>query len=373
MAGILTDTADVLHKMNIHVFPIESIYSSEFFKFLDKWFDTKNDVFIIRKRRDLFSYSGNIKILYIDNAFKLVFILLPKIVRYRNVHFHYLPTNISVIFWFFTLVFVKKMEWFLWGADIYSVINRPVNLYSRFISFFRRRLVRKINVIACPVDGDYEAVIKTYETKADYRHIIYPIPGVFAYLEESAKKTGTPGKTKKILIGNSATPTNQHIEVLENLSHLREEDIEIICPLIGEEEYGKMVKEYGMKVFGEKFKSFTCFLSLEEYMKMLADVDVAIMNHNRQQGLGNILPLLYYGKKVYMKDSISSFRYLKNLGVQVYNVNDIKEKDCSGLVHMDDTVRKRNHLIIKEELSLQNYLKLWKDIFLLKDRKPSIL
>lgn len=55
---------------------------------------------------------------------------------------------------------------------------------------------------------------------------------------------------------------------------------------------------YGINLFGDNFILLTEFLSPEEYAKILANVDVAIFAHRRQQALGNILALIYIGKKV---------------------------------------------------------------------------
>jgi len=45
-------------------------------------------------------------------------------------------------------------------------------------------------------------------------------------------------------------------------------------------------------IFREKFKPLVDFIPFDEYLNLLAKVDIAIFNHKRQQTMGNITTLL---------------------------------------------------------------------------------
>ncbi|MBA7569112.1 hypothetical protein ES708_10850 [subsurface metagenome] len=120
--------------------------------------------------------------------------------------------------------------------------------------------------------------------------------------------------------------------------------------------------QYGNKIFGENFSPILDFLTQEEYAKVLSNIDVAIMNHKRQQGLGTIFILLLLGKKFYIRSDVTSYYYLRGLGVKVYDTKTIYDNDLKGILSYDDLIRENNYQIIKKEVSLSNYLKLWSEI-----------
>src|SRR5690606_3405679 len=99
--------------------------------------------------------------------------------------------------------------------------------------------------------------------------------------------------TVNILVGNSADPSNNHLEILDKLLPYKDADIQIYTPLsYGDQDHAKLVSEYGKKLFSEKFSPVTDFMKEENYLNFLCSIDIAIFNHKRQQGMGNITTLL---------------------------------------------------------------------------------
>jgi hypothetical protein len=93
-----------------------------------------------------------------------------------------------------------------------------------------------------------------------------------------------------------------------------------------------MVEKKGMQIFGDKFQAVKDFLPAGQYIKMLRDVDVVVMYHNRTQAAGNILAFLRMGKKVFLKCESSIFPLLENLGVKVFDANKINEMPWAAFV-----------------------------------------
>lgn len=158
------------------------------------------------------------------------------------------------------------------------------------------------------IKGDYELAQEWYGAKGKYYYsFMYPSNLYKEYYLKKVEKD--PGKTY-IQVGNSACETNEHVEVFEKLLKYKGENIEIICPLSysGKEEYIKQVVETGYKTFGkEKFTPIVDFMIFDQYLELLAKVDIAIFNHKRQRGLGNITTLLGLGKKVYIREEITTY------------------------------------------------------------------
>lgn len=105
-----------------------------------------------------------------------------------------------------------------------------------------------------------------------------------------------------ILVGNSATYTNNHLEAFELLSLMGIKNKEIICPLsYGSDKYKNEICKIGEDFFGCQFHALTGFMPIEEYINTLSSCSIVIMNHIRQQALGNIIIMLYLGAKVFLK------------------------------------------------------------------------
>jgi hypothetical protein len=209
--------------------------------------------------------------------------------------------------------------------------------------------------------GDYELAQKWYGAKGTYYYsFMYPSNLYKEYDLKNVEKE--PGKTY-IQVGNSACETNEHIAVFEKLSKYKNAHIEILCPLSysGKEEYIKQVIEAGYKIFSkDKFSPITDFMPFDKYLELLAKVDVAIFNHKRQRGLGNITTLLGLGKKVYIREEITTWKFCIDHDLKVYSANgnydDLFDK-------IDSKDKQKNIKIIKNEFSEKKLVEDWDVIF----------
>ncbi len=124
-----------------------------------------------------------------------------------------------------------------------------------------------------------------------------------------------------VLVGNSATPTNNHISALEILAKINvSRSIKILCPLnYGDLEYGALVAKKGLELFGESFIPMTQYMSKDEYFSLFKRVDVVVMNQIRTQGAGNVIFALNNGKKVFMHPQNTQYRQFKEDGYIVYD------------------------------------------------------
>lgn len=236
----------------------------------------------------------------------------------------------------------KKSYWIMWGGDFYFP-ERQTEL--------RKRAIHNVGNVITGILGDYELIKEWYGSTAT-------LYSCFAYPSNVVKiRDCPPSSTKRVLVGNSANPSNNHIEVFEKIKHL--EDIEVICPLsYGGEESAKHIIQAGKSIFGNRFIPILEFMPLEDYNNMLASVDLAIFNHNRQQGLGNILTLLGYGKKVYIRDDITSWRFFSQKNIKVFSFN----KDKIDFNFSED-VKNKNKYIMKDQFSTDKLIQDWSKIF----------
>lgn len=228
------------------------------------------------------------------------------------------------IYSIFPLIFqpwiLKKCYWVIWGGDLYSHVTDPQTPKWHIVDFLKKIIIPRIGHIVTHIKGDYELAQKWYGAKGQWHDC-------FMYPSNVFKKSGTtpaPHQGTNILLGNSATPTNNHMNAFQKLRPYANEDIRIYCPLsYGDNEYANEIEEVGSRIFGDKFIAIREFMPHEKYLDILAKIDIGIFNHSRQQAVGNISTLLGLGKAVFINRNVTTFSMLKSLGVEIFDIEDL--------------------------------------------------
>ena len=233
----------------------------------------------------------------------------------------------------------------MWGGDFY---------FPEKQSWLKKEIIKRMGHFITYIKGDYELVKQWYGASGEYHEC-------FMYPSNLYKTYDIPVKlhdTVNIQIGNSADPTNNHLEILEKLERYRDENIKIYAPLsYGNMEYAQMVANKGEEIFGNKFIAMLDFMPFEKYLEFLAEIDIAIFAHKRQQAMGNTITLLGLGKKVYMRSDITPWQLFKDINVKVFDVQNIE------INLMDEQTKNQNQQKTKEYFSKENYLKQLKTLF----------
>lgn len=267
--------------------------------------------------------------------------------------------DIRLVFILFFMPWLKaKCYWVIWGGDLYIHELGKKDLVWKLREFFRKIVIRNLPVITTTVPGDYELAKEWYVASGKFVHnLMYP-----SHLARNFQEQNEVDKNKGELflqVGNSADPTNNHEEVFEYLSLFEDKVFKVFCPLsYGDKSYKEMIIEKGYSFFGKNFIPLTDFMSFDEYNKFMNSIDIAIFNHNRQQGMGNIIGLLSLGKKVILKQDITSYRFLKSLGIKIWSLND---KEVLSIINQND--KKNNILIVRNYFSRQRLRDNWANIF----------
>jgi len=234
---------------------------------------------------------------------------------------------------------LKKCYWVMWGGDFY---------FPEKITWIRKQIIKRIRHFVTYLKGDFDLVKRWYKAKGEMHDCFMYPSNLF---KELPKLEEVNNSAINIMIGNSADPINNHIEILEKVSKFRDKNISIYAPLsYGDAAYARIVIQKGKEVFGEKFTPLTEFMDTNQYIRFLNNIDIAIFAHKRQQAMGNTISLLGMGKKVYMRNDITPWNLFSDIGVKVFNFNDI----CLDLI--DSKIMNRNIKIIKSYFSKENYL-----------------
>ena len=166
-----------------------------------------------------------------------------------------------------------------------------------------------------------------------------------------------------IQIGNSATATNNHLEVFDMLRKMDLGERKIIVPLsYGNKKYGHLIKEKGQELFQNKFHPLLDFMPLHEYQKTMQSCGVVIMNHYRQQALGNIISMIWMGAKVYLNTQSTVYQFLSRIGVHIYSIEDnLTKSNVNALQNLDDEKIAHNRRILFEHYSQETIIQNLKD------------
>lgn len=165
--------------------------------------------------------------------------------------------------------------------------------------------------------------------------------------------------SNNILLGNSASYTNNHIEIFNILNTLDIGQCQIITPLsYGSKDYAEDMTIYGKILFGDKFKPLRDFLPIKEYQAILQNCGIVIMNHYRQQALGNILHTLYAGAKVYLSKKNTLYHYLNRIGCHIYSVEeDLIPENTTAFELLSSIEMEQNRAILYDELNMNRICK----------------
>ena len=276
----------------------------------------------------------------------------------------------------------KPAAWLGWGFDYYDSLlspDYPDGLllsetkallsqhpqYRGAVGFVRRaksavkkwrskdsirtqEILEKIDFF-CPVlDVEYQRIVAANNWfKAQY------ICWNYGTLEDDLLPS--PGRSietgSDILVGNSATPENNHLEIfkiISNLPHIKNH--KIIVPLsYGDEWYKQQIVSAGRRFFGENFVPLTEFLNKDEYINIIGNCGFVFMNHLRQQALGNICIMMLYGAKIFLNERNPLFSWLQKRGAVIApiyaNPESMQTAPCS-MAPLSEAQRRLNTEVI---------------------------
>lgn len=259
--------------------------------------------------------------------------------------------------------------WYTWGMETYKqhhklrssclYLPETKKLMANHFKFtlvreFKRRIenvikgrfrnLDRVNYFVCQLEQEYNLIRDIGFLSRETQWY----PGAVATIEDAAfgiEKDNELGVDIKV--GNSADPTNNHIDAFLWLKKQNIDGRKIIVPLsYGNENYRDYVIKAGEKYLGSNFVPLIDFLPIEEYNGLNNQCGIVIMNHLRQQALGNIMADLWRGSKLYMNNTVVYQGY-KNWGLEVFQINSDEVNFCN----LEKDVIRHNQSVLLRKLS----------------------
>lgn len=309
--------------MILHVVHAEK-FIAPFINFVNQNFDPSQHLFFVMGNTNKYPVPQNNNVVVVKRNFihKIFALLWLSILMHRSnkIILHGLFRGRIILLLYIQRRLLKKCYWVIWGKDLYVYNTNKRNIAWSIKELIRRPVIKNIGHLVTYVRGDAALAQKWYGAIGKYEEcIIYPSNLYSDYDIMNAEK-----KHINIQVGNSADPSNEHIEIFNMLYEFRDKNIKIYVPLsYGDKSNSKTVIKSGQEMFRDKFVPLTDFMPFESYLEFLSNIDIAIFNHKRQQGMGNAITLLGLGKKIYMQDGISSWDVFKELDIKVFDINKL--------------------------------------------------
>jgi len=287
--------------------------------------------------------------------------IIRQLYQARWIYIHFLAYDPTLAFWCVNRKLLRRSTWIVWGDDVYAYQKELRSIKTRIYERLRRRIIPVFTEVAAFVPEDFDVLASVYGSHAEYVPVLYPLPVNLSHLENIEIRP--QNQELVVMIGNSGDPTNNHDEMLDILAPYRNEKMKVVCPLAygGTVEYKQKLISRGISLFGDKFVPWLEMKEKQVYAEALATVDIALMNHKRQQGLGNILALMYLGKKVFLRTTTTSYSFLMRNNCTVFGLETIKEMDFATFREpVPDYIKTRNN--IGRIIGKEYVAGLWKDL-----------
>ena len=279
----------------------------------------------------------------------------------------------------------SKLIWVIWSGDLYKHFKFQKKAYTeatritmdqktsflenwrgaihhRFLQAIGRpnkfsfeKSFAQFDYVATIFEKDVREAESVLGVKAKWiRFALLSLDEMFTqeYLEQS------PSLGRKIMIGHSGSPENNHLDVFEKIHQLVPENtVQILSPLsYGNPKFIAEVKKKGREYFGNRLEILEDFIPREEYYQKLSEVSIAIFNHKIQQAFGNILGLIFMGVKVCLNPENPVFIEMTRNGIKIINYQELTKEDLLNPLSESDIQHNRNKIraLFNEEL-IQTY------------------
>ena len=347
----------------LHIMP-DSRYTIDFTNRIEELYSSDEHFFIIHGCNDSSKYNLNNGVVAGRIGMQELYLIgkLSNSVKQVYLQSLYIDKWILILIAIIAIKNRKLFSWYIWSADLYVEHEREQSIKGLALSkrvkcWCRKKIIKNLDKIIVAVHGDYENAVRAYETSATEALAFYSYN-----LPDDAAVDSAKNSREQVLVGHSASQRLKHCETFKRLSDLGYSG-EVISVLSygGSPEYVEKVVQYGKRLFGKKFCPILNWFPYEEYIKMLSEIRAAIFPADRQNGIGNIMYLVYLGKKVFVAPENGILEHLKGEGVKIFELNDMDSGNILGPLTKEEI--EKNQSIIRKLCSDEYFKERWDKVF----------
>ena len=213
-----------------------------------------------------------------------------------------------------------------------------------------RKITKRINSVAVCCSGD----AKVLEKYSGRRVPVYKSNN-YSLHETLGDLYGKPfNQGGGILIGNSASLTNNHLYVLDIIKNYNI-DKQFVIPL----SYGGVVpyKADVMTEYKKLYYKQTCFLleylPLHEYNNIFLEIGVMVLASWRQESIGTTMMGFYLGIKIYMSNRSPLYHSFKEEGFVVFEIESTNAVEFNTPLTLEQ--KEHNRALLLERYSESSF------------------
>lgn len=150
-------------------------------------------------------------------------------------------------------------------------------------------------------------------------------------------------KENKIIIGNSGSRWNNHIDILNiisNHNNMHSIEFKLFFSYGTESIYSQNVKRIAEEI--ENVSLIEDFLKKDEFEAVYSLAAALVINSYRQHAVGNIITAIKYGCKIYLSDKSSTYHWLTSKGFIIAEIDDLAEDIKIGNIKLKAEEQQKN-------------------------------
>jgi len=222
---------------------------------------------------------------------------------------------------------LRKSAWVEWGKDLYHYETAGKSILHLLYNALQRRIREQMVLYVAIFPPDEQVFRERLHSRAPVMHVSYLAPDAVHTLEKTRPARRETDGCVHVQVAHSCNPWNHHADILDDLARFRDEDIRLHIPL-GTGYPPKNARDIARRaaqMFGEKADCIMEEVEKEDYLRFLWNMDIVVFRLYRQAALGNLLRLLYMGKKVYLPGGTAMYDFFIRQGAQVFDAERIPQ------------------------------------------------
>lgn len=255
--------------------------------------------------------------------------------------------------------------WRFFGSELYSLQLKKMYTKKTQQALYQNLFIEKCKRVLRPMFQNQRVVIKAINRcnfflgayHKEYSNLKEDFPFLPPFLKLNINKDiitlrgKTSTRKKNVLLGNSKSPYNNHLDLGAVVERHPELTFGILFNYGQESRYTKNVRSF----FGlyKNVLFYNDFMDTLEFNLFYKNVSTLILNSYRQLALGNIFIAIEYGVKIYLSKKNVLYYCLLESGIKVFDLEDF-EFDCQfGSISLSDEEMIAN--IEALNLNIQNF------------------